>query len=408
MSVRIRAPSTAPPSPAVTRPSLPEVNGFRVADEDFRELFAQAKARGIVVSMAGLVTAAAPFDDGDRFLSRAELLAGLNTLNPTALPPQTGDEAAPAVRRALARALSTFRAGGHLSARGAAVLPPGLARVIVEQVGAGPEVSYLSAYIDGGCLRRLRMETEVWFEHRAFGHTEAWGPFRVTHDGLDALDLPPEYTADAHAEAGLVAGMPSQVELRRAHAAGTLLRAETFDFDATTSDCVKNYRDLAVRQRARLTAAQVRAMEGLTAYKSHGPQTPAVNDWLRSAHRGRHVDVSLLDDAVRRAVSLPTGTLLFRGFAATSVQGLRADLLNDPAYLCTSLDPGIARMFADNAARDGGGKKFLVVMEAGRAAVGLVTGNHGETEVVLPRSTPLHIVEKRRERGFTLLHVRFG
>jgi hypothetical protein len=107
-------------------------------------------------------------------------------------------------------------------------------------------------------------------------------------------------------------------------------------------------------------------------------------------------------------LALPAGTLLFRGFATTSVQGMRRRVLNDPAYLSASLDPGTARMFADNAGREGGGKKYLVVLEAGPRAAGLVTGNRGETEVVLPRSTPLHVVAKKQEKGFTLLHVRFG
>jgi hypothetical protein len=44
-------------------------------------------------------------------------------------------------------------------------------------------------------------------------------------------------------------------------------------------------------------------------------QTPSVNDWLRGRSKGKNVDVERIDAAMSRAVSLPSGTLLFRGFS---------------------------------------------------------------------------------------------
>jgi hypothetical protein len=57
-------------------------------------------------------------------------------------------------------------------------------------------------------------------------------------------------------------------------------------------------------------------------------------------------------------------------------------------------------------AGENGGTKYLLVIEVGEGARGLVTGNRGELEIVLPRGQKLRLLSVRKAKGFRILHLR--
>ncbi|MBI2375372.1 MAG: hypothetical protein HYV07_15360 [Deltaproteobacteria bacterium] len=401
MPIRRRANTTAPSTTTTptTTTTTTEVDGYKLDDAAVRELSLRAREEGKVFSLASLTAAAKPFDDGDKFLMRSELEHAYAAIAPTRLPAQRGERAVPSVLSALHRAWSSHKA--QLD-RPAAQVPEGFARVIVESFGGvmSEEETFASVYVATASTKRLGKTTEVYFEIKKLGlPTQLHGPYSIDAMGISTSDVPPSFVEDGKAT-DLLRKLPSQKALRKSP-----LRMKTFDFDATGNDDVALYLDASKLQAMRWSTAQRDEVDKLAAYKSFGSQTPAVNSWLRDSPRGKHVSVTLLDQAFERAVPLPKGLLLFRGIAADKIQGKRRDVITDPAYLSTSLDPGIARMFTDNAGRDSGAQKVLMVIEVGEGTKALVTGNKGETEIVLHRSTKLRVIEEKRERGYLLLRV---
>lgn len=74
--------------------------------------------------------------------------------------------------------------------------------------------------------------------------------------------------------------------------------------------------------------------------------------------------------------------------------------MTDPRYLLTSLEPAMACHFA--------GKAILLAIEIGDSVKGLVTGNRSEMEVLLPRDLEMTVLGSKREKGYTIYHLRAG
>ncbi|MBL8951974.1 MAG: hypothetical protein JNK82_14420 [Myxococcaceae bacterium] len=385
-----------------------EIDGYKVDDTALKTLFEKTRGDGKTFSIHELATKSKKYDDGDKYLNLTELQKGYAEIPVTRLPPQVGEKASPAVLTALQRAWATYAdKPAELEAARVSRVPKSFARVIVGTSGtaSSPEQVYHSVYVQqrkSGL--RMNATNEVYFEKKRFGETSLFGPFNVDKLGIPTSDVPPPLKDDGASLESKLKGLPSQREV----AGATKLQLETFDFDATTNDDVAIYEQVAKSQFERLTEAQREEVEKLAAYKQFGSQTAAVNDWLRSSRRAQKVNPSvvLLDQAFERAVELPKGMLLFRGIAAEGYGGKPGTKVIDPAYLSTSLDPGIARMFADNSGDSTGQRRTLIVIEAGENARGVVSGNRGETEILLDRGLELEVVRERREKGYTLLHLR--
>jgi hypothetical protein len=377
------------------------IDGFTANNSDLAAVDSLGRTQGKVVSYHQLITTAATLDNGDRFLSHDELSRAMASITPSQLPPQVGELAAPAVMAALRAAWQLVR---KQSASGA-TLPVGLSRVMVGSEGPVSSAAsvYVAAYVSPSALKRMPKQSEIWFEQKQFDRpTIVHGPFVIDAAGVPlSQSAVPAHDVDVAAESSLLTEMPSQRTLR---AGLHVLSAETFSYDATDDVDIAAYRQLAERQISRLSTVERLAMEKFTAYQSGMGQTPSVNDWLRGRSKGKNVDVERIDAAMSRAVALPPGTLLFRGFGTGRAFNPRVP---DAGFMATSLDPGTARIFADNNGGDGR-RKTLLVLEAGDHARGIVTGNYGETEVVLPRDLRLEVIARRRERGYDLVHVRFS
>jgi hypothetical protein len=375
------------------------IHGFTAHDGDLASVGKEAREQGKVFSYDQLFKAAAVLDDGDKFLSHDELSRAMASIAPTQLPPQTGEPAAPSVLAALRTTWQLVR----MQPTTTNVLPAGLSRVMVTSEGPASSSAsvYIAAYVTAPSLKRMPKQSEIWFEKRQFDKPSiVLGPFIIDSTGVPLnQSAVPAHTIDVDAESLLLTDMPSQRALR---ADRQPLSAETFAYDATGDDDIAAYKQLAEKQASRLSVVEKLAIDRFTAYQGGLGQTPSVNDALRRRTKGKNVDAERIDAAMGRAVRLPPGTLLFRGFGATGTFAARTP---DAGYLATSLDPGIARMFADN--NGDGRRKTLLVLEAGDNARGIVTGNHGETEIVLPRDLRLEVIGCRRDQGYDLVHVRF-
>jgi hypothetical protein len=369
-------------------------------------------AEGKRVSMEQLARASAPFDDGDHYLVESELRRGLATIAPTVLPPQTGLATTPSVRAALCRAFGVLKSS--FSDHEVDAVPTSFARVIVESTGgvSSPDEVFYSAYLahdpSRNKISHLRARSTIYFERKKLGEpTRLYGPFQIDRLGIPIEADRPVTPSDGVDEAALLGALPSQTQLARAKKKGELVRADFYRYDYTTDADLAVYDQLAERSRARLSTAQRLELDELVGYGVLGNLDPQLNRALAEGSRHARAGAALLDAAIDRGVALRPGTLLFRGIAAEALEGKQGRTITDPRYLCTSLDPGMARFFADKA-KDRGGKSILLAIEIGDGVKGLITGNRGETEVLLPRNLKLTVVGKRCEKGYTLYHVRAG
>lgn len=387
------------------QPRISEHAGYHVDERDLGILRDEAAQQGRGFSLKSIVEAAAPFDDGDRMLSLDELRRALPHIPVTNLPPQTGARVSPTTRLALLRAFRLAELDSHTIPE----LPSGLVRAIFDKRGVSSSTQYVSAYFPPGKrsdLVGLTRKNEVYFGIKQFGRPDRFfGPFHIDQRGVLLESAPPYNAADVARDGARFHGFQSCKEARRVITPLSLSRLDKLLGDDKDD---QKYVQISQSVAARLTRAERTEVEQFWSYR--GGESGALNPSLRNA-KGRRLSpglatsVELLDRVMTKAVLLPKGTWLYRGYA--SAQPLRVGAkVQDPAFLCTTLDPDIARMFSSKTSATLDRPETLMAIEITKPTHAVPTGNVGELELVLPRDLPMRVVSSTREDGMRLVHVR--
>ncbi|MBX7097943.1 MAG: hypothetical protein K1X89_09535 [Myxococcaceae bacterium] len=381
------------------------IAGRQVDDALLKAAFARGRETGRAFSYEQLVTRALALGgkvDG-RTLTRA-----VDSFTPSRLPPQQGLRAPPTIQAA-----ATF--GWHAVEAEAeqvptAEVPHGFGRVIVESQGAvaSPDEQIISAYLPEraeGKLAPLKQRNTVYFGVTSVGQADRFfGPFELDRKGIPLAGglageaLPPPVTARSLLDLG------SQKQVR----ALTLpkLVDQALRFDLMTDGDARAYESLSKETMARLTALQAKQVAELTSYEGpRGNVAPVINEALRSGSTAYGAERALLDGAIARATTLPEGLRLFRGAALLGSELKRGATLVDPGYAFTTLEPSMALRFARQGAA-AGRVPVVLVIDIEAPVQGLVSGNTGESEVLLRRELPLVVQRIERRDGVAFVTVK--
>jgi hypothetical protein len=343
---------------------------------------------------------------GDAPLDAESVKRAVDSFTPSRLPPQVGLKAAPTLQSALSFGWHAVEAEAPPPAAAAAV-PEGFGRVIVETHGpvGTPDEEYVSAYWpqrDDGRLAPLKQKNTVYFGVTKFGAPDrVFGPIEVDKRGIPLVD---EAAPPAAAVASRLLRLESQRTLR-AMKLGQLSSPKTLRFDYVTGADTEVYRALSNETAERLTPLQRAQVSDLTSYGVLGNLAPAINQALRDQAKTYSAQRALLDGALERALTLPKGLRLFRGASLSAAELKPGARLVDPGYGFTSLEPSMALRFAKQGAQPGR-EPVVLVIDVDAPVRGLVTGNVGESEVLLPRDLPLVIQRVERRDGVSFVSVK--
>lgn len=378
------------------------VRGHDVDDALLRVAAQRGRQTGRVFSPDALIARVLARGDA---IDEASVLRAVDSFEQTRLPPQEGLRATERVVQAAHFGWSATEA--QAEAHQVDAVPEGFGRVVLERRGsvATGEQEFISAYWQqrsDGRLAPLKAENTVYFGTRKLGAPDRFfGPYALDRRGVpltDADPLPPAATADA------LTGLSSQGELAGLSLA-KLSSPGVVGYDWLTAGDSAAYQALSAATAQRLTPLQRRELEALTGYGGpRGNVAPQVNSGLRRGRAdGPHVQ--LLDGALQRALTLPTGVRLFRGAQLLEAELKVGAVVVDAGFQFSTLEPSLALRFAKQQDRAGERVPAVLVIDVASPLQGLVSGNVGEAEVVLPRDLPLTVKKVTHRDGVAYVLV---